>query len=154
MSSGESIILEWLGAASADKPPAAHAISRKETSHTEPVTEKPPAGAAQQAADAPCSAAAAKPPAAALRSNIVPTLCTLEGLCSGRRWAVHALASHTLGDLLRQPDAAEAQVLWDDGGRLLLYQLLSGLVELHGAGTSHGRLTPEHLPLTRDGCAF
>ena len=86
-----------------------------------------------------------------VRSNLVPTLCTLEGPVERRTWAVHPLAPHTLGDLLRQSDAVESQLLRDDGGRLLMYQLLSGLAELHSAARWHGRLTPEHLPLTRDG---
>ena len=70
---------------------------------------------------------------------------------SGGHGPFTRLRHTTLGDLLRQSDAVESQLLRDDGGRLLMYQLLSGLAELHSAARWHGRLTPEHLPLTRDG---
>ena len=88
-----------------------------------------------------------------VRSTLVPTLFTIQAPQSQRRWALHPLAPHTLGDLLRQPTAAEAGLLRGDGGRLLLFQLLSGIAELHASARWHGCLTPEHVLLTRDGCA-
>ena len=157
ISGGESVVLELIDAqlASADQPPAAPAIGREENWQMMSATEVPPNGAVQQAADAPCNVTAATlqpvPPPPAVRSNLVPTLCTLEGRCSRRRWSVQPMAPHTLGDVLRQPAAMEARQMWDGGGQLFLYQLLSGLAELHAAGKHHGRLDPEHLLLTRDG---
>ena len=155
---GESVVLDLLEAwpaasAESGQSSAAHAVSHQADSGTPLEPGITPDPTVQHAADDEDRGVAARQqsPPPEVRSHLVPTVCTLEGLAGRRRWAVHPLARHTLGDLLRQPHAAESQILHDAGGRLLMYQLLSGLGELHSAAKWHGRLTPEHLPLTRDG---
>ena len=145
--------------ANSSQPDAARDIRHEESSGTAYSICLVPDGTAEQAGDAHQISApppAVQPPSLLpeIRSNIVPTLCTLDGQSGRRRWAVQPLAPYTLGDLLRQPASAEAQILHDGGGQLLLYQLVSGLAELHSAGKWHGRLGPEHVLLTRDGCGL
>jgi hypothetical protein len=160
---GESLIVELLS-----PPPAAIAevcrLSSAQTTSVEgetlaaPIVGTEGQGKSEQLADNDGDGAnplqqlhVPQPPE--VRSNLAPTLCTVSGPESRRRWAVHPVAPHTLGDLLRQPAAAEADLLHDDAGRLLLFQLLSGIAELHAAGRWHGCLTPEHVLLTRDRCS-
>ena len=155
---GERVVLELVKAspaASADtgQSQTAHDISQENDHEAAVESEATTDRMVQHAADTVdrVTAACQQPPVPEVRSNLVPTLCTLEGRAGQRRWAVQPFGPYTLGDLLRDPAAAESQLLRDDGGRLLMYQLMSGLVELHSAAKWHGRLTPEHLPLTRDG---
>ena len=159
---GESVIVELLSlppAASAEvcRSSSAQTTSVEHGSVPADIAETRGQMMAEHSADTDSNGADSRqqprvPQPSDVRSNLAPTLCTIEGAHSGRRWAVHPVAPHTLGDLLRQPAAAEADLLRDNAGRLLLFQLLSGVAELHADGRWHGCLTPEHVLLTRDRC--